>query len=145
MSDEVPEAVTGLLAALQAKDLDGALRWFADDALVIDPHYPMPRMAGKAAIAAGLQWAFGALDQMRFSPQNVWVAPDGASAAAEVATAHTLRGRPLRFTQTFVLELRDGRITRLQSYTPYGPPGIGGLMLGLLRLGRRLRAARRQS
>ena len=136
---ELPECLAGALAAIQRKDLAGTLRYFAADALVIDPHYPTPRMAGQAALEDGLRWVFGTLDTMRFTPLNVWVAPDGSSAALEVATAHTVRGMPLRFTQVFVAEMRDGCITRLQSYPPYGPPGIGALMLSGTRLWRRLR------
>jgi ketosteroid isomerase-like protein len=101
-------------------------------------------MVGKAAIADGLEWAFGTLDKLGFTPTNYFEAEDGNSAAIEMATAHRLPGgRPLDFSQTFIVETRDGRITRLQSYPPYGPGGIGGLLLGLARLQRRF--ARRRA
>lgn len=38
------------------------------------------------------------------------------------------------FPQIFVIESRDGLITRLQSYVPYSPPGIGGLLTKITRM-----------
>ena len=145
MTSAVRATIDRLFAAVAAKDIAAALDCFADDAVCIDPHYPAPHMVGKSAIADGLAWAFGTLEAMSLTPVNFF--ENGTSAAIETATAHRLPGgRPLTFTQTFVVETRDGRITRLQSYPPYGPGGIGGLMLGLARLQRRLarlRARRR--
>jgi hypothetical protein len=43
-------------------------------------------------------------------------------------------GRSLNFPQVFVFEVRDGLITRLQAYEPYGPGGMVGLFLGVQRL-----------
>jgi hypothetical protein len=40
----------------------------------------------------------------------------------------------LHFDQLFVIESRDGLITRLQAYVPYGPPGVAGLLTRLTRL-----------
>jgi ketosteroid isomerase-like protein len=129
------------LAAIMAKDLDQVLSLLADDAVVIDPHYPVPRMQGKAAIADGLRWVFGTMQQLGFSISNYFEAGDGRRAAVEIATTHVLRaGMRLRFPQVFVFETWDGKITRLQVYPPYGPPGIGALVLALVRLKRKLLA-----
>lgn len=54
--------VEDAFAAFEAKDLSAALQYFADDAVMIDPHYPTPHMDGKRAISEGLQWAFSSLD-----------------------------------------------------------------------------------
>jgi len=138
MAVSLPNLIDQLFLAVQTKDLPGVLACFADDAILIDPHYPTPRMVGKQAISEGVRWAFATLDQMHFTPVNYFAAEDGQRAAVEVATAHVVRGgRQLRFVQTFVIETQASRITRLQVYTPYGPPGLGGLLLGLLRLQRR--------
>lgn len=132
-----------LFAAVEAKDVAASVACFADDGVCIDPHYPTPRMVGKAAIADGLTWAFGSLEKMGFTPVNYFEALDGNSAAVEMSTAHRLPGgRPLNFSQTFIIEMRDGLISRLQSYPPYGPNGIGGLLLGITRLQRRLSGRR---
>jgi len=128
-----------LLAAVASKDLDAVLMFFAEDALFVDPHYPVPRMEGKQAIADGFRWAFAGLERMGFTIDRFFLSDDGTSAAAEVTTDHIVRGEMrLQFHQVFIVETRDGLITRLQSYVPYGPPGIGGLFLRLTRLKRRL-------
>ena len=50
----IAQITQGLIEALEAKDLPVALSFFADDAVVIDPHYPQPIMKGKAAIQQGI-------------------------------------------------------------------------------------------
>ena len=121
-------------------NLTTILSCFADDALVIDPHYPEPRMQGKAAISAGLLWAFGSMRKMGFKIIKYYEAPDGTSAAVEIDTAHVLKsGMKLRFPQVFIIDVRDGKVTRLQAYEPYGPNGVGALLLGLARLQRRFK------
>jgi len=126
-------------AAVETKDADAVLRLFADDAVFIDPHYPTPRMVGKAAIAEGLRWAFTGMKTFGFTIVNFFPSEDGQSAAVEMATHHVLKsGMKLDFPQAFVMETRDGLITRLQAYEPYGPGGIGGLILKLTRLKRKV-------
>src|SRR5687768_14762239 len=111
-----------LFTAVEAKDVAAAVECFAEESVCIDPHYPVPRMVGKPAIAEGLRWVFGAMEQLGFTPLNYFEARDGQSAAIEMATSHRLPGgRQLKFSQTFVIETCDGHITRLQAYPPYGP------------------------
>ena len=109
---------------------------FADDAVLFDPHYPKPRMEGKAAIAEGLRWGFSSMQKMGFPIVNYFEDAGGRKAVIEVATAHVLKaGMKLNFPQVFVIETReDGLITRLQAYEPYGPHGINGVFLGVTRL-----------
>jgi ketosteroid isomerase-like protein len=128
-----------LFRAVEAKDLGAVLALCADDAVIIDPHYPVPHMAGKTAIAEGLRWAFGALKTMRFPIVTYCESEDGRHAAVEVATAHVAAtGMRLNFPQAFFIDMNDGLITRVQAYTPYGPGGVGGLFLRLARLQWRL-------
>jgi ketosteroid isomerase-like protein len=127
-----------LLVAITTKDLHSALACFAADAVMIDPHYPTATMRGHAAIADGLMWAFGNVASFGFTIVQYCAAADGGCAAIEVATDHRLRGgMRVRLTQTFVMEASDGKLTRVQAYTPYGPPGIGALALTLTRMARR--------
>jgi ketosteroid isomerase-like protein len=128
-----------LFRAMEARDLPGALAAFAEDAEVTDPHYPTPRMRGRAEIADGLRWAFGGVAQFGFTVTAAYERGGGA-AAVEVATAHALRAGPrVEVAQMFAVEARDGRITALRAYAPYGPPGLGGVALALARLARRAR------
>jgi hypothetical protein len=60
---------------------------------------------------------------------------EGVFRAVEIATHHVLpNGKPLQFPQAFFVDIRDGFITRLQAYEPYGPHGNAGLILRITRL-----------
>jgi Ketosteroid isomerase-related protein len=143
MSQTALELLQAALQSVQTKDLPALLGLLDDESILIDPHYPMPRMVGRAAITDGLRWAFGAIVEFRFETVNAYVSGDGTHAAVEVDCHHVLRGgRKLEFRQVFVLDARDGRISRLQAYEPYGPGGLVGLVLKMTRLARRLRPAR---
>jgi ketosteroid isomerase-like protein len=135
--------IEATLRAVEAKDLAGIRALVAEDAVMIDPHYPVTRMVGWPQIGDGLRWSFGTIDTFRFRVVHGFESADGAHAAVEVACAHILRGvRPLAFQQTFVADVREGRITRLQAYEPYGPGGLVGWVLRLTRLLRQLRGRR---
>lgn len=110
-----------LFAAFEAKNLGAVMAQFAEDAVVFDPHYPSPLMAGKAAIRSGFEWAFGTLQQPGFTIRHFWAGENNA--AVEVDTHHVMPGSlELKFPQAFVLEWHDGLIVRLQAYAPYPPP-----------------------
>ena len=146
MNAPLRTTVEQAFVAVESRNVDAVLAFFADDAVMIDPHYPTPHMAGKAAIASGLRWAYSGMQKMGFTILCYFEAPDRQSAAVEVATAHVLRtGMPLRFSQVFVFDTRDGLITRMQAYEPYGPSGVAGAFLALTRLGRRLAGWRQPS
>lgn len=116
-----------LIDAFMAKDLEKALSCFADDAVLIDPHYPQPRMKGRAEIERGLRWGLSSLEKPGFSVRNRAVA--GAIEFYEVDTKHKLKfGPTIAFDQVFVMEVRDGQIARLQAYEPYPAPGIAGVI-----------------
>ena len=124
------------LRAVQAKDLPALDALVTDDAVFIDPHYPIRRMAGRGAVARGLGWSFGTIDSFRFRIVQGFQTADGEHAAVEVDCDHTLRGgRHLAFRQVFVADARAGRITRLEAYEPYGPGGLVGWVLRLTRFG----------
>ena len=47
----------------------------------------------------------------------------------EVDTKHKIRHGPtIAFDQVFVVEMRNGKIARLQAYEPYPAPGIAGVI-----------------
>ena len=80
------EQVESFLGAFRAKDLDAVLSFFADDAVVYDPHYPVPEMKGKAAIRQGIAWSFANVEQPGFTIRHLWLAPEVG--AMEVDTHH---------------------------------------------------------
>ena len=143
LSGSALDLLRAALRAVESKDLEGLRRLVAEDAVLVDPHYPAPRMAGWAAIEDGLRWSFGTIEAFRFDVVHEFGSVDGAHAAVEVDSDHVLRGgRRLAFGQVFVVDVRDGRIDRLQAYEPYGPGGLVAWVLRLTRLGRRLRRPR---
>lgn len=126
------EMIDGMLQAFMNRDLEGVLAYFADEAVIFDPHYPAPKMKGKAAIRQGLAWALGNMERPGFTVRHFWGSE--ASGVIETETNHVFKGgMRARFDQVFVFETRDGRITRLQAYGPYSPGGIAGLLARLTR------------
>ena len=135
MNTSLHELVSRTFAAVEAKNLDLTMVLFADDAVLIDPHFPTPRMQGKAAIAEGLRGAFAGTQSFGYTTVNYFESEDGQHAAVETATHHIIKqGWKLNFPQVFVFDATDGRITRMQAYEPYGPHGIMGVFLFLSRL-----------
>lgn len=121
MSDEQRVVIEAALKAFEAKDTQGVLTSFDEEAVFYDPHYPQPEMRGRAAIAQGLATAFELIRQPGLHPRRWWEAGD--STVVEVDTHHVLaNGAELRFPQVFVCDLRGGRVARLQVYGPYPPP-----------------------
>ena len=128
-------------AGVMAQDVDAVLRCLTPDAVLVDPHYPVTRMEGHAAIADGLRWAFGGMKSMGFEVVKYFETAGGESAAVEVATHHVLRmgDRHLDFPQVFVADFTGELLSRMQAYEPYGPGGPAALFIGAERLRRRLR------
>ncbi len=112
---------------LEATDIEG-VQLFASDRVLTDPRYPPrigPTKVGHDAIRQGITWSVSILEQPNFSVRHTLFDPvSGGVAAVEVDTHHELVGGVvLTFTQVFVGEVNDdGRLRRMQGYTPYPPP-----------------------
>jgi ketosteroid isomerase-like protein len=127
-----------LFERMVARDLDGMLALFADDAVLYDPHYPVPTMEGKAAIKRGLTWGLETLAEPGFTVRQVFV--EGNGGVVEVHTHHVLsNGMKLDFEQVFLFETRGDHIVRLRAFVPYRAPGIGGWIPRVTALWWRLR------
>lgn len=134
-SHGIETLVRQTFAAIQAKDLDGLLALFADDAVLIDPHFEEPRMEGKVAIAKGLREAFAGVKSFEYVLGQYFEATHGQTAAVELGTHHNISGNfTVDFPQVFIFEAMSGRIVRMQAYEPYGPHGTLGMFLLLGRL-----------
>ena len=55
------DLVNRVFAAVQAKDLETLMTLFADDALLIDPHFPQERLQGKTAIREAMRHAMAGM------------------------------------------------------------------------------------
>ncbi|MGA2793396.1 MAG: nuclear transport factor 2 family protein [Roseiarcus sp.] len=122
-----------LIDAFVAKDIDAVMGLFADDALLVDPHYPVSRMQGRAAIERGIRWGLSSLAKPGFTLRHSAI--DGDIGFFEVDTKHLLSiGMTVQFEQVFVVEKRGDKIARLQAYEPYPAPGVAGLIRRATRL-----------
>ena len=135
MHTSLHNLISHTFATVEAKNLDAMMSVFAEDAIVIDPHFPTPRMQGKAAITQGLRGAMAGMRSFGYTILNYYESENGQGAAVETATHHVVKqGMKLNFSQVFIFDVADGRITRMQAYEPYGPHGIMGTFLFLVRL-----------
>lgn len=126
-----------LFSRMMARDREGMLDLFSDDATVYDPHYPITMMVGKGAIDRGLRWGLANITEPGFAIRKVWL--DDGDGVAETHTFHTLKGgMKLDFEQVFFFEFHAGKITRLRAFVPHPPPGIGGWIAWLTGLWWRL-------
>jgi ketosteroid isomerase-like protein len=135
MNTALHDLVSRIFTAVEAKNLELMISQFADDAVLIDPHFPAGRLQGKGAITEGMRGAFAGMQSFGYTVVNYFESESGQSAAVETATHHVIKqGWKLNFPQMFVFDVIDGRITRMQAYEPYGPNGIVGVFLFLARL-----------
>ena len=133
------DLVRRTFAVIAAKDLEALMRMFADDAILIDLHFPEPQMQGKVAIRKSFGEAMRGMDAFGYTVVNYCESERGRCAAVETATHHVLKqGMKLNFPQVFIFEVADGQITRLQAYEPYGPHGMMGVVLSVSRFVSRL-------
>lgn len=57
----IREMIERSFKTVMAKDVDGFLALFAEDAVFFNPHYPVQRMKGKAAITDGIAWGLNGM------------------------------------------------------------------------------------
>jgi ketosteroid isomerase-like protein len=90
MAEDTPTAIHDLVrrtfATLQAKDLETLMQMFADHAVVIEPHFPTPRMQGKASIRKGFGEAMSGMRSFGYTIANYFESENGQGAAVETAT-----------------------------------------------------------
>ena len=129
------ELIRELFDALSDRDVETLSGLFADDAVLVDPHYPQMEMRGRAAIERGLRWGLGSIEEFGFTIVHAFESSDGDRAMVEVDTHHVLKGgKALDFPQVFAVEARSGAIVGLRAYEPYGPSGIPGLFIRMSHL-----------
>ena len=109
------EALRAVCDAWEAGDPDAAASLFATDGVYEDPLYPAP-LRGPDAIRAGLTDGMGAIEDCRVTLDPVL--EDGDRVLAVGVFASRLRDGGARFDFPFAIlvELSDGRISRLAEY-----------------------------
>lgn len=125
----------GIVDAVEAKNINAILDCYQDDVDFIDPHYPKVHMKGKEGVFKGLTWGFKSVKKFKFSLINYFENKEGTAASIEYDTSIELsNGKKLNYPQVFIIETKNGKISRLQAYETYGPHGMLKIILLVTRL-----------
>jgi ketosteroid isomerase-like protein len=107
-----------LLAAFNAHDLNAIMQFFAEDCELYMPRGKEPwgtHYAGKAAVRQGLATRFASIPDVHYGEDHHWLAGDLA-VSTWLLTGTTTTGEQVRVRGVDLLELRDGKISKKDSY-----------------------------
>ena len=109
-----------VLDAFNRHDLDAIMDYFSDDCSFDFPRGPEPwgqRFVGKAQVREGLASRFKGIPDVHYGDDSHWVSADGTQGVSEwTLTGTTTTGVKLNVRGCDLLEFRDGKITRKNSY-----------------------------
>jgi len=112
------ETLKQFVAAFNAHDLDAVMSFFADDCELLMPRGPDPwgqRYVGKAAVRKGLASRFEGLPDVHYGDDEDWVLGNHA-VSRWTLTGTTKAGKKIKVRGCDLLEFRDGKIIRKDSY-----------------------------
>ena len=119
MSTPVTAAqMQAFLDAFNRHDLDAIMEFFADDCVFYMPRGAGPRgdrFVGKAEVRAGLATRFEGIPDVHYGDARHWACGD-FGVSEWTLTGTTVAGKRLAVRGVDVLEFRDGRITRKDSF-----------------------------
>lgn len=121
-ADSSPTATVGMLeqilAAFNAHDLDAIMQFFADDCELLMPRGKEPwgtRYVGKTAVREGLGTRFAGLPDVHYGEDRHWVAGE-LGVSTWLLTGTTKSGEKIKVRGVDLLEFRDGKVVRKDSY-----------------------------
>ena len=106
------------LAAFNAHDLDAIMQFFADDCELYMPRGSEPfgaRYTGKDAVRAGLATRFAGIPDAHYGDDRHWLAGD-LGVSTWLLTGTTKTGEQIRVRGLDLLEFRDGKVIKKDSY-----------------------------
>jgi ketosteroid isomerase-like protein len=106
------------LAAFNAHDLDAVMGFFAEDCEFYMPRGPEPwgtRYLGKSEVRRGLATRFAGLPDVHYGEDSHWVA-ENHGVSTWLLTGTTKTGERVRVRGVDLLEFRDGKIVKKDSY-----------------------------
>jgi ketosteroid isomerase-like protein len=120
---EAPGAITiatlkRFLAAFNAHDLDAIMEFFSDDCELCLPRGKEPsgtRYVGKPAVREGLATRFAGIPDVHYGEDSHWVA-DNLGVSTWLLTGTTKTGEQIRVRGVDLLEFRNGKIIKKDSY-----------------------------
>lgn len=108
----------GFLAAFNAHDLDAIMDFFSDDCELYMPRGKEPwgtRYVGTSAVREGLATRFVGIPDVHYGEDSHWVAGD-LGVSTWLLTGTTVTGEQIRVRGVDLLEFRDGKIIKKDSY-----------------------------
>ena len=119
MTTEVTfEILKGFLEAFNRHDLDAIMDYFHDDCVFYMPRGKGPRgdrYVGKEEVRAGLSTRFEGIPDVHYGEDTHWVC--GNFGVSEwTLTGTRVSGERIEVRGTDLLEVRDGKITRKDSF-----------------------------
>jgi ketosteroid isomerase-like protein len=117
---EAPSVATlrALLAQFNAHDLDRIMEFFADDCELCMPRGTEPwgqRFVGKPTVKAALATRFEGIPDVHYGDDQHWVSGN-QGVSTWLLTGTNQAGQRLRVRGVDLLEFRDGKIVRKDSY-----------------------------
>jgi len=112
------ETLKQFVAAFNAHDLDAAMNFVADDCELIMPRGPEPwgqRYVGKAEVRKGLATRFEGIPDVHYGGDEHWVSGNHG-VSRWTLTGTTRDGKMINVRGCDLLEFRDGKIVRKDSY-----------------------------
>jgi len=106
------------LAAFNAHDLDAIMGFFAEDCEFYMPRGTEAwgtRYVGKSAVREGLATRFAGIPDVHYGDDNHWVAGN-LGISTWLLTGTTKTGEQIRVRGVDLLEFRDGKIVKKDSY-----------------------------
>jgi ketosteroid isomerase-like protein len=112
------ETLKQLVAAFNAHDLDAVMGFFADDCELLMPRGPEPwgqRYVGKAEVRKGLAARSEGLPDVHYRDNENWVSGNHG-VSRWTLTGTTKDGKKIKVRGCDLLEFKDGKIVRKDSY-----------------------------
>jgi ketosteroid isomerase-like protein len=107
-----------IVTAFNEHNLDKIMSFFADDCELLMPRGPEPdgrRLVGKAAVREGLASRFAGLPDVHYADDHHWVSGN-LGVSTWLLTGTTPSGGKVRVRGVDLLQFRDGKITKKDSY-----------------------------
>ena len=112
------ETLKQFVAAFNAHNLDAVMSFFADDCELMMPRGPEPwgqRYVGKAEVRKGLATRFEGIPDVHYGDDEHWVLGNHG-VSRWTLTGTTKDGKKITVRGCDLLEFRDGKIVRKDSY-----------------------------
>lgn len=117
------ELIYEAMKLFEARDLDGLMTYFADDAFMFNGDYPTNAMYGKETIRENLALVFKVKHHISFEVHNIW--GNEQAGAFEIIARVSFDNQKMQFTQIHVFESQDNLFTLWRVYPKLPMQALG--------------------